>query len=89
MKSGFSLVKSLVWLTQFGFSVVSPLIICILGTIWLSNRFGMGKWIIVVGIFAGLGGAVSGLMNSLKAMERVSKTDDKKDMDSVYFNDHK
>lgn len=89
MKSGFSLARCLVWLTQFGFSVVSPLVICIFGAIWLSNHFGIGKWIIAVGIIAGIGGAVSGLMSSLKTMERLSKADDKKDEGTVYFNDHK
>ena len=89
MKSGFSAAKCLVWLTQFGFSVVSPLLVCILGSIWLSRHFGIGKWIIAIGIIAGIGGAISGLINSLKTMERLSKSENDEKEHPVSFNDHK
>jgi len=83
----FSFLKNLVWMTQFAFSVVSPLVLFVLGSVWLQERFSLGGWVIVVGIVLGICGAVGGLMNSLKAMRRG---DGKKDEDPpVSFNDHK
>lgn len=83
----FSFLKNIIWMTQFAFSVVSPLVLCILGSVWLKERFQLGGWVVIVGIFLGLGGALGGLMNSLKSMRR---SDGKKDEDPpVSFNDHK
>lgn len=87
MKSNFGTLKNLIWITQLGFSVVSPLLMCILGSVWLSNHFEIGKWIIVIGVFAGIGGSVSGLVSSLKSIERTAKVEDKDK--PIYFNEHK
>ena len=86
MGSLMRIVKYLAWLTQFGLSVVAPLLLCVLGSVWLRNRFDVGGWIVVVGIFLGIGGAVSGLWSSLKQINREAKQEDKKD--SISFNDH-
>ncbi len=86
MGSLMRIVKYLAWLTQFGLSVVAPLLLCVLGSVWLRNRFDVGGWIVVVGIFLGIGGAVSGLCSSLKQINREAKQDDKKR--SISFNDH-
>ena len=86
MSSLMRIVKCLAWLTQFGLSVVAPLLLCVLGSVWLRNRFDIGGWIVVAGIFLGIGGAVSGLWSSLKQINREAKQDDKKQ--SISFNDH-
>lgn len=79
-------LRFLAWLTQFGFSVVSPLVLCLLLALWLRNRFSLGGWVVVLGIFLGVGGAISGLISSLKAMERSA--DEGKKEPPVSFNDH-
>jgi hypothetical protein len=87
MKSGFSTFKNLVWITQLGLSIASPLVVCVVGSVWLSNHFGIGKWLIVVGVIAGIGGAVSALVSSMKSISRSAKTDDEDK--PIYFNEHK
>ena len=52
-------VRELVWLTQLGLSIVCPLLLCLLGAVWLRDRFGFGNWVIFLGIALGLGGAFS------------------------------
>ena len=79
-------LRFLAWLTQFGFSVVSPLILCLFLALWLRSRFSLGGWVVALGIFLGIGGAVSGLVSSLKAMER-NACEEKKEP-PVSFNGH-
>ena len=51
------LVKSLRllgYLTQFGLSVILPPLILVLLGVWLSDRYGIGVWLIVVLLLCGL-----------------------------------
>ncbi|MBR4109079.1 MAG: AtpZ/AtpI family protein [Oscillospiraceae bacterium] len=77
----------LVWLTQLGFSVAVPLGGFVLLAIWLQRRFDLGAWVIVLGVVLGVIGAIDGLRNSLKAMERMAG-DKKEEKPTVSFNDH-
>lgn len=89
MRAVQSLVKALrnlTWMTQLGMSVAGPLVLCVLGALWLKNRLGLGGWVMVLGIFLGLGGAVSGLRMSFRDMQRAAEEDDK--TAPVSFNEH-
>ena len=77
----------LVWLTQLGISVAVPPVVFILLGVWLRDRFGLGSWVVIVAVAAGVICAVDGLRNSLKAMERMTK-DKKQEQPPVSFNDH-
>ena len=37
----------LMWVGQFGFSVVFPTLFFLLIAVWLQNKFGLGMWIVV------------------------------------------
>ena len=77
----------LVWLTQLGPSVALPPAVFIGLAVWLQNRFGLGKWVVILGIVVGIVCAIDGLRTSLKAMERMSR-DKKQEAPPVSFNDH-
>lgn len=77
----------LVWLSQLGFSVVTPLAGFILLSVWLQNRLSLGDWVIWVGVVLGLVCAIQGFRSSIKAMERLAK-DKKREPPPVSFNDH-
>lgn len=82
-------LNMLIWLTQLGLSVAVPLAGFILLAVWLRNRFELGSWVLLVGIFVGLASAVDGLRVSLRAMEQMSKNQKKKDEPPpVSFNYH-
>ena len=80
-------VNLLIWLTQLGISVAAPLGGFIWLGIWLRQRFDLGIWVVLAGIFVGLVCAVDGLRVGLKAMERMSK-DHNEEPPPVSFNDH-
>lgn len=80
-------LQLLTWLTQLGLSTAIPLAGFILLAVWLKNRFGLGNWVLFVGIGLGLFCAFDGFYKSLKALEKVSK-DKKKDNPPISFSEH-
>lgn len=78
----------LVWLTQLGFSVVFPLAGFIMVAVWLHQQFGVGTWVIWVGIVLGFYCAIQGFRSSLKMMEAFAKDKKEKGPPPVAFNDH-
>ena len=44
MKDLYDAARHLVWLTQFGLSVVLPPVLFLLGAVWLRKQFGLG-WV--------------------------------------------
>ena len=82
-------LNMLVWLTQLGLSVAGPLAGFILLAVWLRSRFDLGVWVLFVGIFFGISGAIDGFRVSMKAMEQMSKDKPGQfDPPPVSFNDH-
>jgi len=75
MKQNYSFLRMLIMLTQFGFSIAFPLAGFIFAALWLKNRFGLGNWVLIVGIVFGLVGAVDGFRTSIKAMDLLSGKD--------------
>ena len=80
-------VNLLIWLTQLGISVAVPLGGFIWLGVWLRQRFDLGVWVVLAGVFVGIVCAVDGLRVSLKAMERMGNTK-QEDPPPVSFNDH-
>ncbi len=87
MKSGYKLAAALLWFTQLGLSVVSPLFIFIFGSVWLRDKTGAGDWLVAVGVALGVIGAIGGLISSLKSMARLSGSG-KKQENKDSFNEH-
>ena len=80
-------INMLIWLAQLGISVAVPLGGFIWLGIWLRQRFSLGIWVVLAGLFVGIICAVDGLRTSLKAMERMSK-EKNEEPPPVSFNDH-
>ena len=60
----------------------------ILLALWLRNTFTLGDWVIWVGVLFGVVGAVNGLRDSMRALERLSRKDKKDPPPPVSFNNH-
>lgn len=83
------ILNLLMWVGQFGFSIIFPTLFFLLAAVWLQNQFGLGMWIIVVfgilGVLITISTVKSCLQALLKAAKEASGTDDP----PVSFNDHK
>lgn len=78
----------LIWLPQFGISVVFPLIGFIMLAVWLQEHWGWGSWVLWAGIACGLITAAVGFRDTVKAMAMMDKKD-KDEKQTVSFNDHR
>lgn len=79
-------LKHLVMLGQLGLSVAVPPVLCILASQWLMQRFALGKWIMLLGVLLGLGGAASGLCSTLRQLKAAADREDPPSPTS--FNEH-
>lgn len=79
----------LVWLTQLGLSIAAPLVGFVWLAVWLRERYGLGLWVVLLGIGLGIYGAIDGLRSSLRTLEKLSRKDQKEeDKPTLNFNDH-
>lgn len=46
--------RCLSYLTQFGLSVIMPILLCVLFAVWLCGKYGIGEWLIVLALAVGL-----------------------------------
>ena len=83
------ILNLLLWVGQFGFSVLFPTVFFLIAGVWLQNRFGLGLWVVILCGILGLMTTVSTVkacLHSLcKAAEEASGTNPR----PVSFNDHK
>lgn len=85
MKNWTETLKNLSILTQFGLSLVTPLLICLAGCWWLNSKFQIGEWIFAVGFFFGLGGSGMVAYKLYLSIIHKNKKDKKK---KASFNRH-
>jgi len=59
-------------LTQLGFSICFPMILCTMGALKLSQRFGLGSWVVLVGVLFGMVSGISCFLTFAQSMVRRS-----------------
>ena len=79
-------LQLLTWLTQLGLSTAVPLAGFVWLGLWLKNRFGLGNWVLFVGIGLGFFFALDGFCRSLKLLSDITK--DKKKKPPVSYGEH-
>lgn len=77
----------LVWLSQLGLSVVVPPAVFILIAVWLRKSYQWGTWVIWVAVILGVYCAITGLVQTVRALDKLSAKKDERTQ-SVSFNDH-
>lgn len=82
------ILSLLMWVGQFGLSIIFPTLFFLILGVWLQTRFGLGVWIIVVcgvlGVLTTISTAKSCLRSLRKAAEEASGPREA----PISFNDH-
>ena len=77
MKKWTDLIRGISLLTQFGLSLIIPLILCLGISWWLCNRAGFGSWVFIPGFVFGLGGSGMVAYNFYLTLERQDKKNER------------
>ncbi len=64
---------------QLGFSIVTPIVLCTAAAYWLSERFSLGSWVVIPGIFLGLGGAAVSFLKVVRALQNDAEKQEDRD----------
>ncbi len=74
-----AIVQNIGYLTQLGFSICFPMIVCTMGAIWLCDEKGWGSWVIAVGVVLGIVSGLSCFSTFVKhAMRQSRRKDDER-----------
>ena len=86
MKKWTEIIKNVSLLTQFGLSLVTPLLLCLFICWWLCGFFGLGGWIYIPGFFFGMGGSATVAYKFYLSVNKQEKKKHKRN--KIYFNRH-
>lgn len=64
-------------ISQFGLSVATPIVLCILAAGWLKQRFALGDWVMLAGVLTGVGSGLCSILNFIKRIQK--KIDEEKE----------
>ena len=65
--------KYLVWVTALSASLVGPVALCVLGAMFLQQRFSLGGWVMPLAIFLGLATAAANLLKFFRFMQKEAE----------------
>lgn len=88
MRKFADIYKNIIMLTQFGFSLITPLLLCLALCWWLSSHFGISPWIYIAGFFFGLGGSGMVAYKLYLHIEKKQEKEKKETRQKVSFNNH-
>lgn len=54
---------------QLGFAIITPVILCTAAAYWLTERFALGSWVVIPGIFLGLGGSAASFLRVVRILQ--------------------
>ena len=79
----------LIWVTQFGFSVVFPPCFFLVLANWLQNRYDLGIWVLILGGFIGVMTSIRSVKACIHTMRRDAERAGNEDTPPTAFNDHR
>lgn len=82
------ILSLLMWVGQFGFSVIFPTVFFLLVGVWLQNRFGLGIWVLILCGILGLMTTISTTKACLISLRKAAEEASGGKRPSIGFNDH-
>lgn len=82
------LLNLLLWVTQFGFSILFPVCFFLLLANWLQSKFGFGMWITVIMGIIGFLTSVSTVRACLHSLKKAAAEVSSQEPPPIAFNDH-
>lgn len=78
----------ILWVTQFGLSILFPTCFFLFLGVWLQTRFGLGLWIVAVLGVLGFLTSISTARSCLRSMRKEAEKASSQEKPPIAFNDH-
>ena len=78
----------LVWVTQFGFSVLFPVCFFLLLGSWLCNTYGMGQWVLTLCGVLGVLTTIRTVRSCIRSLRKEAEQASDRKENPVAFNEH-
>ena len=82
------LLNLLMWVTQFGLSIIFPTLLFLWLGVWLQETFALGIWILIIMGIIGILTSVSTTRSCLRSMLKAADELSSREKPPVSFNDH-
>lgn len=82
------LLNLLMWVGQFGFSIIFPTLFFLILAVWLQNKFNLGIWIVVVLGILGILTTISTTRSCLHSLRKAAEEASSSKQTPISFNDH-
>ena len=82
------ILNLLMWVGQFGFSIIFPTLFFLILAVWLQNKYNLGVWIIILCGIVGLLTTVSTVKACLHSLRKAAEDATENKPRPVSFNDH-
>ena len=82
------MLSLLLWVTQFGLSVMFPLCALLLLAMWLQTRYALGMWVVIVLGILGFLVSVSTARSCIRSLKKDAEAASGSKEPPVAFNDH-
>lgn len=82
------LLNLLMWVGQFGFSIIFPTLFFLILAVWLQNKFSLGMWIVVVFGVLGILTSISTTRSCLRSLRKAAEAVTEKKDPPISFNNH-
>ena len=83
------ILNLLMWVGQFGFSIIFPTLFFLILAVWLQNKYNLGVWIIILCGIVGLLTTVSTVKACLHSLRKAAEEASSNKPRPISFNDHK
>lgn len=82
------LLSLILWVTQFGLSILFPTCFFLMLAVWLQHTFGLGMWIIAVLGILGFLTSISTARSCLRSLRKEADAAADREPPPIAFNDH-
>lgn len=82
------ILNLLMWVGQFGFSVIFPTVFFLILAVWLQSKFGLGMWILILFGILGILTSVSTTKSCLRSLRKAAEEASGENRRPISFNDH-
>ena len=82
------ILSLLMWVGQFGFSVIFPTLFFLILAVWLRGKFGLGIWVVLLLGILGVFTSISTARSCWRSMQKAAEEASGRKEPPISFNNH-